>query len=149
MTPVLFLLVLVALSYWLNPEPWRHLNLITKVTFAGGLLVLAGLAWAMRERSYLRIDERGIEIRYLVGAPRSYAWRDIESAHIFKKRMLMVPVLSTIQLKLRPEARPANTVRRAAGSLVGYDATFLAAYDDDADKILETIRLFQRNHGGG
>jgi hypothetical protein len=149
MTPVIFFLALMAFSYWLNPEPWRHLGRVTEVAFGGALLLLAGMAWAMRERSYLRLDERGLEIRYLIGTPRFYAWRDIEGARIFKKRLLMVPVLATIRLKLRPEARPANALRRTASSLVGYDATFLAAYDDSAEEILEKMEMFRRNHGLG
>ena len=146
LTPVLFVLCLVALSYWLNPEPWRHMTLSTKLLFAFAALTFAGLMVAMRTRSHLRMDERGLEIQYLWGAPRLYAWRDIESAQVFKKRMLMVPVLSTIRLRLRQGAQPANAVRRAVGGLVG-DASFLAVYDESAEQILEKIEMFRRNPG--
>ena len=147
MTPVLFVLCLIAFSYWLNPEPWHHLTLSTELLFAFAVLTFAGLMIAMRTRTHLRMDERGLEIQYLWGAPRLYAWPDIESARVFKKRMLLVPVLSTIRLRLRPGARSANAVRRAVGGLVG-DVSFLAAYDESAEQILEKIEMFRRNHGG-
>jgi hypothetical protein len=147
MTPVIFILCLIALSYWLNPEPWRHMSLLTEMTFAGALLILVVLGVAARSRSYLRMDERGLEIKYLVGQPRFYAWRDIEGALVFRKRLFLIPVMSTIRLKLRPSARPANSVQRAAGSVMGYDASFLAAYDESAQEILEKIEMFRRNHG--
>src|ERR1700759_756633 len=101
MTPVLFILCLVALSFWLNPEPWRHMSLATELLFGGSALALVVMAFAMRNRSYLRMDKRGLEVKYMVGQPRFYAWRDIEGARIFRKRMLLVPVMSTIRLKLR------------------------------------------------
>jgi hypothetical protein len=147
MTPVIFILCLVALSYWLDPEPWRHMSLLTETTFAGALLILVGMAVAARSRSYLRMDERGLEIKYLAGKPRVYAWMDIEGARIFKKRLFLVPVMSTIRLKLRATVRPANAMQRAAGSVMGYDASFLAAYDESAEEILEKIEMFRRNHG--
>jgi hypothetical protein len=93
------------------------------------------------------MDETGLEIKYLTGKPRHYAWREIEGARIFRKRMLLVPVMSTIRLKLRPSARPTNSVQRAAGSVMGYDASFLAAYDESAEEILEKIEMFRRDHG--
>lgn len=147
MTPVIFILCLIALSYWLNPEPWHHMSLLTEVMFGGALLILVALGVAGRTRSYLRMDERGLEIRYLVGKPRLYAWRDIEGARVFRKRLLLIPVMATIRLKLRPSARPANSVQRAAGRVMGYDASFLAAYDESAGEILEKIEMFRRNHG--
>ena len=147
MTPVLFVLVLIAFSYWFNPQPWRHLTLSTELLFAFALVTFAGLMIAMRTRSHLRLDERGLEIQYLWGAPRLCAWPDIESARIFKKRMLMVPVLSTIRLQLRPGARSTNSIQRAFGGLVG-DVSFLAVYDESAEQILEKIEMFRRNHGG-
>ena len=149
MTPVMFFLVLIAVSYWLNPEPWHHLSLLSQLLFAGALLVLTALMIAMRRRSYLRFDERGLEIQSLAGAPRLYAWQDIESARVYKKRVLMVPVLSTIRLTLRQKARSENAARRAARSISGFDATFLAVYDESAEQILEKIQMFQRNHGAG
>ncbi len=147
MTPVLFVLCLVALSYWLNPEPWHHMSMPTELLFAGAALIFVGLMVAMRTRSHLRMDERGLEIQYLWGAPRLYAWRDIENAQVFHKRLFLVPVLSMIRLKLRQQARPANPVQRAAGNVMGYDATFLAVYDESAEQILEKIQMFRRNHG--
>jgi hypothetical protein len=147
MTPVIFILCLIAFSYWLNPEPWHHLTLLTQLTFAAAFLTFVGLAVMARSRSYLRMDERGLEIKYLAGKARVYAWRDIEGARIFRKRFFLVPVMSTIRLKLRPAARPVNAVQRAAGGVMGYDASFLAAYDESAEEILEKIEMFRRNHG--
>ncbi|WP_158945982.1 PH domain-containing protein [Granulicella sp. S190] len=145
-SPVIFVLALMILSYWLNPEAWRHLSLLTESLFAFFFLTFAVLTLAMRSHSYLRIDEHGLEIKYLTGAPRLYPWADIESARIVKKRILLVPVLSSIALKLRQSARPSNTLRRSAGSLVGYDVTFLAVYDESAQEILEKIQSFTRQH---
>ena len=147
MTPLIFILLLGALSYYLKPEPWHHLSVPVIAAFVGGPVVLLCLGLAMRARSYLKMDERGLEIKYIVGSPQFYAWTDIESARIFRKRMFLVPVMSTIRLRLRPSARSANVVRRAAGNLTGADVTFLAAYDESPQQILEKIQMFQRNHG--
>jgi hypothetical protein len=147
LTPVLLVLILVAVSYWVNPEPWKHLGLREKLLFGGAALVFAGLMVGMRTRSYLRMEERGLEIKYVFGAARFYAWRDIEAVRIVKKRIFLIPVLSSIGLKLREAARPTNAVRRAAGGLVGYDVSFLAVYDESAEEIAEKIASFKRSVG--
>lgn len=147
MMPFLILAVVAAVSFWLNPGSWKRLSLFDEVVFGGVAVVLAGLLVAIRKRLYLRMDERGLEIRYVMGEARVYAWRDIEAVRIVKKRILFIPVLSTIGLKLRETARPANRLRRAASDLVGYDVSFLAVYEESAEEIAETIASFRRSVG--
>jgi hypothetical protein len=148
-TPLLIILCICAFSYWLNPDPWRHLTSTTNALFAASFLVFIILMITMRNRLYLRIDERGVEIKYAVGAPRFYPWADIESARIFRKRFLLIPVMSTIRLNLRPQARPTNAIRKAASAVTGYDATFPAFFDLSATEIIERITFYKSQHQPG
>ena len=143
LTPILIFVCVCAFSYLLNPDPWRHLSPGTEAIFAASLLVLILLMVTMRNRLYLRIDERGLEIKYVVGAPRFYSWDDIESAHIFRKRVLLLPVMCTIRLKLRQQARSTSTLRRGASAISGYDATFPAFFDLSATEIMERIAFYK------
>jgi hypothetical protein len=147
MTPVLIFLCICAFSYWVNPVPWHHLDLTTKTLFAFAALVLVGLVIALRNRLYLCIDDRGLKIQYPFGAPRFYAWADIESARIFSKRIFLIPVISTIRLTLHPGARSSDPVRRAASFVTRSDATFPAFFDLSAAEILERINSYKIRTG--
>jgi hypothetical protein len=147
MTPVLVFLCICAISYWANPAPWRHLDFTTEALFAFAAIVFAGLAIALRKRLYLCIDDKGLKIQYAVGAPRFYAWSDIESAYIFKRRIFLVPVMSTIRLTLRPGAASSNPVRQAASFVARSDATFPAFFDLSATEILERINFYKAGQG--
>jgi hypothetical protein len=141
LTPILVFLGICAISYWLNPEPWHHLSLATQSLFALAALIIVVLMITLRNRLYLRIQDHGLEIKYATGAPRLYAWADIQSARIVTRRIFLVPVLTSIGLTLTPEARAANVVRRAARTVVGYDATFPAVFDLSAPEILDRINF--------
>ncbi len=143
LTPLLIFVCICAFSYFLNPDPWHHLTPATKAIFAASFLTLILLMVTMRSRLYLRIDERGLEIKYAVGAPRFYSWDDIESARIFRRRILLIPVVSTIRLNLRPRARSANAIRKAASAVNAYDATFPAFFDLSATEIMERIAFYK------
>jgi hypothetical protein len=143
MTPLVVLFGLCAFSYWLNPEPWHHLTLATQAIFATVLIVFAALMIVLRSRMSLRIDERGIEVVYPVGSPRFYAWADIESARIARKTIFLIPVMSTIQLKLRPGTGPTSAVMRTAAAVNGYGASFPAYFDLSAPEIMERIAFYK------
>jgi hypothetical protein len=143
MTPLAVLAGLCAISYWLNPESWRHLTFATQAIFAAVLIVFAIMMVVLRSRMSLRIDERGVEIHYATGSPRFYAWTDIESARIARKTIFLIPVMSIIQLNLRPEARSTNAVQRAAATVNGYNASFPAFFDLSAAEILERIAFYK------
>ncbi len=143
-TPLLLFLVVIAASYLLNPEPWRHLSVSLKVYFAGIVLFFIALIALLRNKMYLRIDERGLEIKYVVGSPRFYTWSDIESARIFKVRFLLIPLTSSIHLQLRPGLRSSNPVRKAAGALTGSSTSFPSFFDESAEEIVEKINFFKR-----
>lgn len=143
MTPLVVLFGLCAFSYWLNPEPWHHLTLASQALFATVLIVFATMMIVLRSRMFLRIDERGIEVRYPIGSPRFYAWSNIESARIARKRMFLIPVMSSIQLYLRQGALPTNPILRAAAAVNGYSASFPAFFDLGATEILERIEFYK------
>ncbi len=143
MPPIALLAALCAISYWLNPEPWHHLSVATQAIFAAVLVVFAILMIVLRNQLFLRIDERGIEVKYAFGMTRLYAWADIESALIVRKRVLLVPVMSSIGLNLRQGARPANAVLRAAGAITGYSASFPAFFDLSPTEIIERINFYK------
>lgn len=128
LTPFLILLVFCAVSYWLNPTSWRHLSLVSKGLFAGSALVVIALLLALRNRMYLRMDERGIEIQYIAGAPRFHAWSDIDSVRIFKVRLFMIPMTSSIHLRLKQ----------------GSTKSFPAFFEESAQEIVEKINFFKR-----
>jgi len=128
LTPFLILLVICALSYWLNPTPWRHLSIVSKSLFAGSALVVIGLLLTLRNRMYLRMDARGIEIQYIAGTPRFYAWGDIDSARIFKVRFLMIPMTSSIHLRLKQ----------------GSTKTIPAFFEESAEEMVEKINFYTR-----
>jgi hypothetical protein len=144
LTPFLIFLIVIAASYWLNPAPWHQLSNVSKLLFGGSSLVVVGLIATLRNRMYLRIDERGIEIKYAVGAARFYAWSDIESARIFRIRFFMIPMASSIHLKLRPGARSGNAARKVAGAITGSHASFPALFEESAQEIVEKINSFKR-----
>ncbi|RXH57915.1 hypothetical protein [Granulicella sibirica] len=143
-TPILLFLCVAAVSYWLNPEPWRHLTFQTELLFGGSAVVLILLAIVMRNTMYLRMDERGLEIKYVVGAPRLYTWDDIESAYIFKVRFLRLPMFSSVHLRLRPGLRSSNPVSRVAGAINQSDASIPAFFDESAEEIIEKIEFYKR-----
>ncbi|MCU1322343.1 MAG: hypothetical protein JWM43_1992 [Acidobacteriaceae bacterium] len=149
MTPLVVLCGLCAVSYWLNPEPWHHLSFATQALFAAALIVFAALMLLLRSRMSLRIDERGIEVFYPIGAPRFYAWAEIEAARIIRKRIFLIPVMSSIGLNLREGARPTNAVLRAAGAVNGYNASFPAFFDLSDTEILERIAFYKSQYQHG
>lgn len=142
--PFLILLFLAAVSYWLNPVPWQHLGPETKILFGVTALVVAVLIATVRTRMHLHIDERGIEIKYAVGATKRYAWNDIESASIFRVRFLLIPMTSSIHLKLAPQARSADATRQFASAITGSNVSFPAWFDESAEEIIEKIEFFKR-----
>lgn len=143
MPPVLLLAALCGVSYWLNPESWHHLSLSTQLVLAAAFAVFAILMIVMRNRSWLRIDERGIEVKFATGTTRFYAWQDIISAGIGQKRIFLVPVFSSIQLQLSPTAKPTNTLEKAAWVINRYDATFPSYFDISPTEILERIQFYK------
>lgn len=128
LTPFLILLVICALSYWLNPTPWHHLSIVDKGLFAGSGLLLIALLSALRNRMYLRMDERGLEIQYIAGAPRFDAWSEIDSVRIFKVRFLMIPMTSSIHLRLKQ----------------GSARSIPAFFEESPQDIVERINFFKR-----
>ena len=146
-TPFLILLVIAAVSSWVNPAPWQHLSVLTEALFAGGVVVLIGLIVLFRDRMYLQIDESGIKVQLAFGAPRIYVWSDIESASIFRVRFLLIPMMSSIHLRLRSTSGSAGGVRRAAGALVGWNVSFPAFFDWSAEEIMEKIEFYRRRSG--
>ena len=144
LTPVLLFLLIVAVSYWLNPGPWHHLTLQSKLLFAASALAVLILIAAVGNTMYLRIDERGLEIKYAIGPPRLYAWGDIESARIVKARFLLIPMLSSVHLRLRPGLRSTNPIRRLAGAVNHSDASIPAFFDESAEEIIEKIEFYKR-----
>lgn len=144
-TPVLILLVIAAVSYWANPEAWQHLSMGTEALFAGSLIAIAGMIVLFRRRMYLQIDERGIEVQLAVGAPRTYLWQEIESAGIFRVRFLLIPLMSSIHLRLRS----TGVLRGVAGRIAGFNASFPAFFDWSAEEIMEKIEFYQRQIGNG
>lgn len=143
MPPVLLLAALCGVSYWLNPAPWHHLTFSTQAIFAAAFAVFAILMITLRSRSWLRIDERGIEVKFATGTPRFYAWQDIVSAGIGKKTIFLVPISSSIQLQLDPTAKPTNAIQKAASAINRYDATFPAYFDISPTEILERIQFYK------
>ncbi len=143
-TPFLILVAIGAVSYWLNPEPWRHLTLASKLLFAVSALAVGAMLLLMRSRIYLRIDERGLEIKYAVGAPRFYPWADIESARIVRVRFLLIPMAASVHLRLRPEAQSANPARRTVAAVTGANASIPGFFELSPDDIVEKIEFFKR-----
>ena len=143
LTPVLIFLLIAAVSYWLNPEPWHHLSATSKVLFGGAFLVVLAMIFFLRDRMHLRIDDQGIEIKYAVGQPRLYRWTDIESARIHSIRFLLIPLSSSIQLRLRPQARSTNPVKRAVSAVSGMNASFPAFFDLSSREIIERINFYK------
>jgi hypothetical protein len=127
-TPVLILLAIAGVSYWANPEPWHHLSPAVQATFAVSLLVVIALALVARGRMTLRVDERGIQVCYLVGAPRQYSWKEIEAAGLFKLRFLRIPLAYSIHLRLSNGGR----------------ASIPAFFEESAPEILEKILFYKR-----
>jgi hypothetical protein len=144
--PVFLILGLVLVSYLVNPEPWHHLSVFAKAAFGGTALVFALLMLVLRGRSYLRMDMRGLEVHRGFGAPEFFPWQDVEGCTVIRKRFLFVPIVSSIGVKLRPGARPRNPVRRAAGAMLGYDATFPAWFDQSAVEIAEKIETMRQRY---
>lgn len=128
LTPFVILLLIGVASYWLNPEPWHHLSMVTKLLFAGTLLVVIVLAVVLRNKMYLRIDERGVTIQYIAGAPRFFAWSAIDSVRIVRIRFLLIPMASSIHLRMK------------SGSV----STIPAFFEESAQDIAEKINFFKR-----
>ena len=74
-------------------------------------------------------------------------WSDIESASIFRVRFLLIPMMSSIHLRLRSTSGSAGGVRRAAGALVGWNVSFPAFFDWSAEEIMEKIEFYRRRSG--
>jgi Bacterial PH domain len=126
--PFLILALICVGSYWLNPEPWHHLSMSTKLLFGGSLLVVVVLLLTLRNRMFLRIDEQGVTIQYIAGAPRFYAWSAIDSVRIFKVNFLMIPMTSSLHLRMK------------SGSV----ASIPGFFDESAQEIAEKINFFKR-----
>jgi len=144
LTPFLILALLAGFSYCLNPAPWHHMSAGTEAVFAGTGVLLVILTTVMRKNMYLRMDERGLEVKYAVGAPRTYAWPEIESAKIVRFTFLRIPMTSSIHLRLRRDLRSQNVVRKMAGGVTGSDASFPAFFDESAEEIVEKIQFYKR-----
>lgn len=144
LTPVLVFFVLAGVSYWINPVPWQHMSARTEATLALSGLFIAALIVVLRRKLYLRIDERGLEVQLAAGAPRIYAWKDIEAVKIVRLRFLLMPLTSSIHLRLRPGLRSGSVVRKAAGAVTGSDASFPAFFEESAEEIVEKIEFFRR-----
>ena len=145
-TPFLIFLCLIAISYWLNPAPWHHLSTTSEILFGGAFIAALAMIFFLRGRIHLRIDDRGIEVKYAVGEARRYRWDDIESARIHKNRFLLLPFSSSIQLRLRPQARSTNPIRKAAGVITGANASFPAFFELGAEEIIERINFYKSQH---
>jgi hypothetical protein len=143
MPPVLLLAAMCAVSYRLYPESWHHLTRNTQVIFAVCFLTFAILMIILRNRCWLRIDERGIEVKFATGTPRFYDWQDVVSARISRKTVMLIPFFSSIQLQLRPASQPANVLRQAASAVGGFDATFPSYFEISPTEILERIHFYK------
>jgi hypothetical protein len=128
MKPFLILLLICVASYWLNPEPWRHLSMVTKLLFGGSLVLVVVLLLTLRNRMFLRIDEQGVTIQYIAGAPRFYAWSAIDTVRIFKFSFLMIPMTSSLHLRMKSGA---------VASIPGF-------FDESTQEIADKINFFKR-----